>query len=77
MEHTVLQAGARFEATHIAGETTERCYDHILTTTNLFVVREVGYDHSVRQGENAVSDHSIVLATLSPGGEQFDDDLLP
>ena len=36
---------------------------------------DAGYDHSVREGDKPISDHSIVWVSLSPGGEQMNDHL--
>ena len=72
--HTIREAHAEFEPTHLTTQgRSARFFDHIMTSAHLFSVRTAGYDHSVREGDERVSDHSIVYATLATGGEQFDD----
>jgi hypothetical protein len=47
---------------------TPRYFDHILSTPDL-PIRAVTYDHTVRTGEDPISDHSLVLATFTPLGQ--------
>lgn len=58
------QLGATNEPTHILRTGAPRYFDHVIATPP-FEGRSVTYDHSVRAGRDAISDHSLVFSTLA------------
>lgn len=62
--HVASQAGSDFETTHVVHKNSNRCFDHILTSGSVFRARAVRYDHTVREGTNRPSDHSMIVAIL-------------
>ena len=58
------QVGVDDEATHALANGSPRYFDHILTTDPVAVV-DVTYDHDVRSGPEPISDHSLVIATVT------------
>jgi len=62
-EFATRATGTGIEATHVVSGNKPRCFDHILVSPPVVPTR-VDYDHAVRLGDGACSDHSIVLAEV-------------